>query len=511
MSLVYATPAAEAVPTSHETTLRRLMIWVALYAVSAAVMASPVRDADLGWHLRTGEWVIAHGTVPTTDPFSTYGEGRPWVAYSWLFEVLAYGLYRALGFTGILLLRVVVALAALATVHRLIARREPRFVVATALAALAFVTLWPLMTERPWLFTVLFSVLTLDAVLALRAGSAARSVWLLPVLYALWANLHIQFIYGLAFLGLACVAPVFDRLLRRPTSGTHADTIGTPAWRRLVVLAAACALATLLNPYGARLYAVVWEYASQSAAYRIMHELQPLDFGDVHSWPVLVLFALAAFSLGRRPCLSSFDVLLLAGTAYASFHTRRDLWFVSLAALAILTTGPRRAVDPARRFVPPCWGLPFVASGVMAFFLAVTFHRGLSEAAHREAMAAEFPEGAVAFLKDHPQPGPLFNDMDWGGYLIWNLRELPVSIDGRTNLHGDDRLRHHVQTTAGIHPLEDSDLAAARLVIIRTDGPLPELLTGSGRFAIVYQDGLATVLTARTGPVSKVHASLEAP
>jgi hypothetical protein len=490
--------ALETAPTvTLETAVRRLLIWVALYAVAAAALASPVRDADVGWHLRTGEWVVDHGTVPTTDPFSAYGAGRPWVAYSWLFEVLAYALYRALGFSGVLLLKVVVALAALAAVHRLIARREPRFVVASALAAVAFVALWPLMAERPWLFTVLFSALTLDAVLGLRDGTATRAVWLLPVLYALWANLHVQFVYGLAFLGLACVAPVLDRLLRRPTSGAHADTAGAPAWRRLVALSAACAGATLLNPYAARLYGVVWEYASRPAAYRIMRELQSPDFGDFYSWPMLVLFALAAFSLGRRPRLSSFDVLLLAGTAYASFHTRRDLWFVSLAALALLTAAPRRAVEPGERFTPPRWGPPFVAAGVLLVFLATAYHRGLLEVGPGEAMAEEFPAGAVAFLKEHPQPGPLFNDMDWGGYLIWELREHRVSIDGRTNLHGDDRLTRHIRTISGIHPLEDEELRGARLVIIRTEGPLPDLLTATGRFEIVYRDRLATVLAAR--------------
>ncbi len=483
---------------TRETTARRLLIWVALYAVSVAVLASPIRDADIWWHLRTGQWVVDHGAVPTTDPFSTYGQGRPWVAYSWLFEVLAYGLYRAAGFTGLLALRIVVALAALAAVHRLIARREPRFVVASALAALAFVALWPLMTERPWLFTILFSALTLDAVLALRDGSATRAVWLLPAAYVLWANLHIQFIYGLALLGLACVAPVLDRLLRRPTSGTHADTAGTPPWNRLLLLTAACGVATLLNPYGARLYAVVWEYASQPAAYRVITELQSLDFRDLYAWPVLGLFGLACVSLGRRPSLSCFDVLLLAGTAYASFHVRRDLWYVVLGSLAVLATAPRRADAAAERFVAPRWGVPVVAAGVLLVLLAVAARRHLlTDEAHHEAIAAEFPAAAVAFLKKHPQPGPLFNDLNWGGYLIWTLPELPVSIDGRTNLHGDDRLKQHVLTTRGIRPLEDKDLTNARLAIVQTESPLPDLLTAWGKFEIVYQDKLATVLVAR--------------
>jgi hypothetical protein len=494
-----AAPAPPALPrtASWEATLRRLLILTALYAGAAAVLARPVADPDLWWHLRTGQWIVDHGRVPTTDPFSTYGAGRPWVAYSWLFELLAYGLFQALGLTGIFLLRAAGGLAALAAVHRLVSRREPRFVVAGALTALAIVAQWAVLSERPWLFSILFSALTLNAVLGLRDGTAGRFVWLLPVLYAVWANVHIQFIYGLAFLGLGCAAPVLDRLLGRPTSGVHADTAGTRPWRRLVLLTAACALATLLNPYGPRLYGVVWEYASQRAAYDIMAELQSLEFRGVTAWVALALFGLAAFSLGRRARPSSFDVLLLAGTAFAGFHTRRDVWFLALGAVAVMVTRRRGEPAPADRFVMPRWGLPAVAAGVLLVLFAVSFSRHLSEAGHREAVARTFPEAAVAYLKRHPQPGPLFNNMNWGGYLIWALPELPVSIDGRTNLHGDDRLRRHVRTVFGPHPLEDRELAEAQVVLIGADTPLPDLLTASGRFEVVYRDNLAVVLVAR--------------
>ena len=56
--------------------------------------------------------------------------------------------------------------------------------------------------------------LFLSAVLALRRPEAPpRWLWGLPVLFCLWANVHIQFVYGLLLLGLACAAPYVDRAL----------------------------------------------------------------------------------------------------------------------------------------------------------------------------------------------------------------------------------------------------------------------------------------------------------
>src|SRR5207248_7079233 len=144
--------------------------------------------------------------------------------------------------------RVALALAVVAAVHHLIARREPRFLRAALLTGLAVLALAMLFNERPWLFTVLFCTLTLDAVLDLREGRVGPLVWVLPVVYALWASLHIQFVYGLFLLGLACAAPVLDRLLHREQPGASAATAFARRWWRLVVLTAVCTLATLVNP-----------------------------------------------------------------------------------------------------------------------------------------------------------------------------------------------------------------------------------------------------------------------
>ena len=76
------------------------------------------------------------------------------------------------------------------------------------------------------MFSLLFYTLTLDVVLSLREGRGRRIVWLLPLLYALWANLHIQFVNGFFLLGLACAAPIVDRVFRLGVSDDTAATAG---------------------------------------------------------------------------------------------------------------------------------------------------------------------------------------------------------------------------------------------------------------------------------------------
>src|SRR5947208_7038274 len=82
-----------------------------VFVLPVLVSLRPVDDWDIWWHLRTGQWITEHHQVTTTDPFSTYGADRPWVAYSWLFEVLIWRLYEWLGLVGIIVYRVLMTLA----------------------------------------------------------------------------------------------------------------------------------------------------------------------------------------------------------------------------------------------------------------------------------------------------------------------------------------------------------------------------------------------------------------
>ena len=496
--------SAASPPARFDEAARRLLILVALYTIPAIVVMRPVDDPDLWWHLRTGQWIVAHGTVPVTDPFSSFGHDKPWIAYSWLFEVITYGLYQRLGLPGILLFRVALVFAVAVAIHRFVARREPRFIVATGLVGLALLPIGYLMSERPWLFTVLFFTMTMDTVLDLRAGRSRRAIWLLPLVYAFWANLHIQFIHGLFLLALACAAPVVDRLFGLREPGEHANRAGSRAWWQLVILTIACLLATLCNPYGLKLFSVVVEYATQSGAYDLVEEHLAMDFRAWWNWALLALALAAACALGRRRRVSSFEVLLLIAAAYFSFHSRRDLWFMVISALAILTTGERSLTLLPERFplTPP--RVLALGVGVILVLVLIGWQRNLTLTRLNQAVEDKYPVQAADFVAKHGYVGPLYNSYDWGGYLIWRLPSLPVAMDGRTNLHGVERIKCSYATWSGQPGWErDPALEAARLVIGGVKSPLALLLRREPRFELVYEDPLATVFIARSTSVHK--------
>lgn len=478
-------------------TALHLFMVIAVYAIPIVVtlrpIADPVIDPDIWWHLRVGQWVVEQGHVPVTDPLSSYGLDKPWIAYSWLYEVLLYLLHQAFGLAGIVIYRVALAVAIVAALHRLIRRREPRFLIATGLTAVAVLAVAPLLSERPWLFTILFTILTLDAILDLRAGRASRGVWFLPLMYVLWANLHIQFIYGLFLLGLACAAHLIDGYLAH----RRGDTPGPVLPGRIVLLTVLCVLSTLANPYHARLYRVVLEYATQPGPFHCVNELRALEFRETCDWVMLALGACAVFALGRRQRLSSFDLLLLASAGVLGFRSRRDLWFLVIAASAILATqNPRPIVTLRFVLTPRRWAV--VTATLAALIALLAWQRDLSAENLRRKVADVFPADAAAVIAERGYAGPLYNDFNWGGFLIWRLPHLPVALDGRTNLHGDERILRIGNTwAAGPGWRDDPDLAAAGVILADAHSPLASVLVLDDRFELAYEDAVARVFVRR--------------
>jgi hypothetical protein len=459
----------------------------------------PVMDADVWWHLRTGQWLIENQALPATDPFCEATSGKPWVVYSWLYAIIFYGAHAGLGLSGLLWFRVVLCLGVVTAFYRLIASREPRFLAASLLTGLISLALLPLLTERPWLVSILFAVVTLGVILEARAGRWRGAYWLLPGVFALWANMHIQFVYGLCLLALACAAPLLDRMLGWSDEASSAAA----SWRKLAGLAAACLLATLFNPYHLRLYQVVLDCMALQASAFPINELQSLEFRSAWEWAVLGLALLSAFRLGRRQRLSSFQVLLLAGAVICAFRSRRDVWLVAVAAAALIPSGKRRATNGNVAILEGPFPLTrkrlaAAALVVMAMAGLMAWSRNLSEPELRRAVAEAYPTRAAAYVQSRGWRGPLFNDYNWGGYLMWQLPALKVSIDGRASLHEGRRLQRSADTWAG-NPgwQDDPELAAANVVIGWRSAPLATLLRTDDRFELAFEDDLAVVFVRR--------------
>lgn len=464
-------------------------VLVALFVFTAVLCLrnAGTGDPDVWFHLRTGEWILQHHAIPRTEPFSAYGAGSPWVAYSWLYELIIFKLFEWLGPVGLVVYTTAMVMCIIAMLHCLIRRVGGDFSIGILLAALAAMSMARIYMPRPWLFTVLLFLLELDLLVQARKTGKLKGLFLLPLLFAVWANVHIQFIGGLVVMVVALVDALLARRLASIRSRIHAGWLGV----NLVL----CILATLANPYGWRVYQVIHDLATESGELSKVTELAALPFRRLDDWIVLFLTLAAAAALARLPRSGFFEGALLVFAAFASFRSQRDLWVVVIVATLILAERIRG--DEKDQFLLTASAAPVVAlATVLAVLLCFRIMHVNNDRLGAD-IARSLPVHAVEAVQQNGWKGPLFNDYTWGGYLIWALR-MPVSADGRQNVYGDELLDRSYATWNGqLEWDRDPDLLKANLVIGPINAPLTQLLRLDSRFSLVYEDKLAAVFIAR--------------
>ena len=483
---------APATPTRRADQIAQAVVVALLFAVPALISVHSVgpSDPDVWWHLRTGEWILQHHAVPHVDPFSATGAGKPWQAYSWLFEVLIFQLLQRFGMVGLLGYTAGMVLAITVAMRHLVGRLQADFSNVALLTLIACFVIGRLYTPRPWLFSILFFVLELDILMHARKTGRLRELAWLPVIFALWSNTHIQFIYGLAILGCAAVEAA------AAYRGVGVKTRLRARW--VFAALAGSALATWANPYGWHIYHIVYDLARQPGGLNQITELKAIQFRELTDFGVLflALAATAALAWGRR--FRVFETALLVFAVMVSFRSQRDIWVLVTIAVAILaSTIPARKTAVDRL---PGWAttLSVIAASLLVWGGLRVFH--VNNAKLQADVAKVLPADAVIEVRAKGYSGPLYNDFNWGGYLIWALR-MPVSIDGRGGFYGDKSLDRSLATWRA-EPDWNSDptLKSAGLVLGPVQAPLVQVLRMDPNFRLVYEDKLAAVFVARKRP-----------
>ena len=477
----------------------QLMVLTALLVLVGAVafqLKLFVIDLDLWWHLRVGDWIVQHAAFPHAGILSRSAANRPWAAYSWGYEVLLSRFYAWYGLMGIGLYGTLLTLMVAFSVYWMARRLSGKFWWSCLLAFLGCYAFLFLMTPRPVFFSISLFCVTLTIILeARRSGEAQRLYWL-PLIFLLWANLHIQFIYGMAVVGLFVAVNLVQRLAARFGAAPGYLAEPTLPAGKVTALFGASAIATLVSPYSYHLYEVIFAYSRSQLIYSIIKELQPLSFRAYENYVELLLAGAAFFSLAWQKKVDLFKLALLAMVSVVAFRTMRDSWFLCVAAVACLADNLAASAQRDSQETPLELAGVFATVVIALAILApgMEFNaRGLDR-----AISAMFPVNAVNFVRQNQVPGPLYNTFDWGGFLTWYMPNYPVVVDGRTDLYGDQLNELLLKTENGDPSYRDDPyLNDAGIVLLRRRDGLVSTLELDPRFRKIYEDRMATVFARR--------------
>lgn len=452
---------------------RKHLFAFVVFAGIFALAVRPAVDPDLGWHLRTGELIVQTHAVPHQDPFSFSVTGAPWIAHEWLSEVLMYGLWR-LGGTALLILAFAALItAAFALVYT---RCESRPYAAGLLLLWGAIATIPAWGVRPQMFTLLFA----SAFLWLLERYLRTGRWqllaLLPAIIVVWVNAHAGFAAGIALILLYAAAE-----LRGEADRTR--------FKHFTLTALACLAVIPLNPNGFRLYAYPFQTVSAPALTGYIEEWLSPDFhqGIYRLFLLFIAFTVIVLARSARR-LDRREITLLLFTLAAALVSLRHIAFFVLVAVPILSR--RMPEVPSTQHAATRSVLH--AAVALAAIAAVSLHAWSVLRNQSRAERAVFPVAAIPVLRS--APGPIYNNYDWGGYLI--AQHFPVFVDGRSDLYGDAFLTQTVRTYEA-RPGWDATLQRynIRTVLVSPRSPLATVLREHRDWRSVFEDAHSAVFT----------------
>ncbi len=421
-------------------------------------------DAGIGWHIRTGQQILATHTVPHVDPFSASMGAKPWFAWEWLYDVVVGELETALGLNGVVWFTSVVIAAVFALLFRLLTKGGTNVLVALVLVLLALASSMIHFLARPhvlsWLFTLIWFWILDASERDSNSGSGGRGrkwLWALPLLMLVWVNVHGGFLLGFVLLGIFWLGAVWNWLRAKDGRIEQAFgkiTAGKRSWE-LIWVGLLSAASSLLNPYGWKLHSHIASYLSNRFLMDHIEEFQSPNFHGVaqRCFVVLLLIALTVLA-GRVRQLPTSHVLTLLLAVYTGLYASRNIPVSSL--LLVMVVGPLVPFTGlARRFSQNVASVQCklrghlwsVAAIVIALWIAAIGGRfGSTKIMDAHFDPRRMPVDAVTYLERHEVPGPVLSPDYWGGYLIYRLYpKQRIVVDDRHDFYGETFFKSYLK------------------------------------------------------------------
>jgi hypothetical protein len=508
-------------------------------------------DLDFWWHLKQGEFIYTTHNIPAKDDFSSttyvadrvakevipatdYVQPTPenkadfWIKnnlkLAWFAQLLLYIVYLFLGIPGIAVFKsCVFALAFLAAYLTMLKRGSAPLAAFLVLALIALIAV-DFNYTRPQIFSFLIFPCMLYTLYDFRAGG--RTIYGLPILMLLWANLHGGFILGVIVLIVFALAETVKYMIRAWFHLPAARSLESRDLKKLLVVTLLSTAASLLSPNGYEPF--LFPLVQMHSVFRAIEEYRRPMLYEYHAyWGMLALVVLSIIVAGVRRRLDLTELAVSSVVILASLNGLRFIPFLALGTAPFLSfalTSASRWMAQTGLIAKIVKKLPGLTQGVkllvpllICTILLVTIARDTISGGVLRAEVRErwYPSGAVAFIRQNAPQGNMLNQFSWGGYLIWTLGpRYKTFVDGRCT--SENAFLHYsniLTAEAGVgpsHPLWKRLLDAYEVNFILVSAvstvgmihPLVDRLYVDPEWELVFADGKSLIFLRDT-PVNR--------
>ncbi len=458
-------------------------------------------DGDLPRHLLAGKLIRTTHTVHLTDIFSYRTTGFPSIPHEWLSQVIFSGFFDFLGLGGVVFLTALIVTIVWAIIYYDALRRSDSLITALMFTGLGVGASLIHVLPRPHLFSYIFTALWI-LVLEQIQKDKPQKWWLLPALMLVWVNLHGMFVLGIVIWLIYLVGDLFEN-----PSKTWLTSVRT---KSMLTGGGLSIIATFLSPTGIGIWGAIASLGGNSYIKSRIPEYQSANFQIPETWPfiLILLFAMVSFSrsTNKTPWRHVFLVTAFAGFA---LYSSRMLPFFAIVAVPIVAPAfsswlkedfPKSRIWAIETNLnttnQTSNGLIWVFIVIIAVALLFNLNVPIDVTSKGNAFSPQFfPVDAVTWLESNPQSGRVFNEFDWGGYMLFKLwPQYEIFMDGHTHIYGEKLTREYEQVIT-LSDNWESILGKYQVTwaIVRAQSLIARALESEG-WKSLYQDKTANIL-----------------
>jgi hypothetical protein len=403
-------------------------------ALLLSITTQTLQDPDIVMHITAGRWMLEHQAVPDVDVFSYTKLGAPWVAHEWLAQCLMAVLQSIAPWTALVVVTVGLFAFTLAYLMRFLLERMPP-IYALLMTALAAAAMSSHLLSRPHVMAWPLLAVWMAELIKANEDRRAPPWWLLGVM-VLWANLHGSFTLGLVLIG--------PMALEALVQASAKDRVS--ALRQWLAFGVAALLAAMVTPYGWHGIVLTLQLTQLSYLQRIGEWMHP---GGVALMPLelwLLMFVLMGMLGYLRMPIIRF--VMLMGLFHQALMVGRFISVFGLLAPMLLATSFGQQYAQMTQHEKPShidlWFERFKApaNGLAVLFVTLTL-LVTGSVMHTlntyNVPAVQNMAPAMQAARLSGAQGHVLNSFNLGAALI--SQGVPVFIDGRADLYGEDHMR----------------------------------------------------------------------
>ena len=481
---------------------------------------------DLGRHLKNGQLFIANGLIPKINLYSYAYPDYPFINHHWGSGVVFYAIERLGGFAGLSVVFIIVSVVTF-WIFINMATKYSSFAIVAPIAVIVLPILITRHEVRPELFSYFFSALFLQVLWGYKYGQLGfRWLFLLPILELLWVNLHIYFFLGVFLIAVYLFESLVVSLFRKNQQNVRDQVKG------LAVILLLTVIATGLNPAGVSgaiyPFLILNEYGvpvienySVGAVLQAGYNFLPLIY-------FVIIFGLLSLSwvyavMKDRSSLSLGNFLLSTFFFAMAWAAIRNFAFFAYFALPLAAVNLKNLFGGQGKTssLPSILKVSAALAGIAFLLIIIKPAYFISSNRGRVGIGLEEANGAAAeFLIKERIQGPIFNNFDVAGYLVYYLYpEHRVFVDNRPEaypttffndvyfpMQSDEAKWAAISSQYGFNVIvfnyRERSVQGEQFVIRRVLDPM---------WAPVYLDKDVIILAKRDGPNQPVIAKYELP